>query len=112
MGPPIGVALYQGLPPGGALRPERLAGLAIGAVVIAWWGGSLLPGARQPVRATGTGASLCAPDELSPGRADAGLPQLLRPGTLCRLLGVPAALGDRARVGNPGVLFIGSQMGA
>jgi len=112
IGPPIAVALYQSLLPEGALPPERLGAVALGAVLLA-----LL-----------SGACFCATASafLPRGRAH---PFSLR--TSFRREGLmPAFLNFCAQVpytgfsgflplwaigrgvGNPGLLFVGSQAGA
>src|SRR5258705_11802165 len=53
IGPPIAVALYQSLLPEGALPPERLAALAIGAVVIAPSGGARFLATPSPFEPLG-----------------------------------------------------------
>jgi MFS family permease len=112
IGPPVAVALYQSRLPEGGLPPERLAAVAIGAVSVA-----LL-----------SGACFCATVSAFQPRGRA-LPYSLR--TSFRREGLMAAFLNFCAqvtyagfsgflplwaigrgVGNPGILFVGSQVGA
>jgi MFS family permease len=112
IGPPVAVALYQSRLPEGGLPPERLAAVVIGAVSVA-----LL-----------SGACFCATVSAFQPRGRA-LPYSLR--TSFRREGLMAAFLNFCAqvtyagfsgflplwaigrgVGNPGILFVGSQVGA
>ena len=112
IGPPIAVALYQSLLPEGALPPERLAALAIGAVVIALSGGACFLATASPFEPLGRAHPFALRTSF---RREGLMPAFLNFCAQVPYAGFSGFLPLWAigrGVGNPGVLFIGSQMGA
>jgi MFS family permease len=111
-GPPIAVALYQSLLPEGTLPPERLAALAIGAVVIALSSGACFLATTSPFEPLGRAHPFALGTSF---RREGLMPAFLNFCAQVPYAGFSGFLPLWAigrGVGNPGVLFIGSQMGA
>jgi MFS family permease len=112
IGPPIAVGLYRGLLPAGSLPPERLAAIAIGAVSVALLSGACFSATSSVFRALGR----AHPYSLRTNFRREGL----MPAFLNFCAQVPNAgfsgflpLWALARgVANPGILFVGAQVGA
>jgi MFS family permease len=112
IGPPIAVALYQSLLPEGTLPPERLAALAIGAVVIALSSGACFLATTSPFEPLGRAHPFALRTSF---RREGLMPAFLNFCAQVPYAGFSGFLPLWAigrGVGNPGVLFIGSQMGA
>lgn len=112
IGPPIAVGLYRGLGPAGALPPERLATLAIGAVLIALASAACFAATATAVRPRGRAHPYALRANF---RREGLMPAVLNFCAQVPNTGFSAFLPLWAigrGVGNPGVLFVGSEVGA
>jgi len=112
IGPPIAVGLYRGLGPAGTLPSERLAILAIGAVLIALASAACFAATAGSVRPRGRAHPYALRANF---RREGLMPAVLNfcaqvPNTGFSTFLPLWAIGRG--VGNPGVLFVGSEVGA
>jgi MFS family permease len=112
IGPPVLVGLYQGFLPEGALPSERLAAIAIGAVLMALLSGACFSATGSAFRPLGR----AHPYSLRANfRREGLMPAFLNFCAQVPNTGFSAFLPLWAigrGVGNPGILFLGSQVGA
>jgi MFS family permease len=112
IGPPVAVGLYRGLQPAGALPPERLAAIAVGAVAIALVSGVCFTATVSTFRPLGRTHPYALRANF---RREGLMPAVLNFCAQVPNTGFSAFLPLWAigrGVGNPGLLFIGSEMGA
>jgi len=112
IGPPVAVGLYRGLRPEGTLPPERLAAIAIGAVAIALVSGACFSATVSPFRPRGGAHPYALRANF---RREGLMPAILNFCAQVPNTGFSAFLPLWAigrGVGNPGILFVGSEVGA
>ena len=112
IGPPVAVGLYRALQPAGTLPPERLAAIAIGAVAIALVSGACFTATVSTFRPLGRAHPYALRANF---RRDGLMPAMLNFCAQVPNTGFSAFLPLWAigrGVGNPGLLFIGSEVGA
>lgn len=112
IGPPVAVGLYRGLRPEGTLPPERLAAIAIGAVAIALVSGACFSATVSPFRPRGRAHPYALRANF---RREGLMPAILNFCAQVPNTGFSAFLPLWAigrGVGNPGILFVGSEVGA
>lgn len=112
IGPLILVALYQGFLPAGALPPERLAAVAIAAAAVALASGACFWATRSAFRPLGRAHPYSLRSNF---RREGLMPAFLNFCAQVPNTGFSAFLPLWAigrGVGNPGILFLGSQVGA
>jgi MFS family permease len=112
IGPPVAVALYQSLLPEGARPPERLAAVAIGAVSVALLSGACFCATVSAFRPRGRAHPYSLRTSF---RREGLMPAFLNFCAQVPYTGFSGFLPLWAigrGVGNPGVLFVGSQVGA
>jgi MFS family permease len=112
IGPPIAVGLYQGLLPEGTLPPERLEAVAIGAVLVALLSGACFSATFSAFRPLGRAHPYSLRTNF---RREGLIPAFLNFCAQVPNTGFSGFLPLWAigrGVGNPGILFLGSQVGA
>jgi MFS family permease len=112
IGPPVAVGLYRGLRPEATLPPERLAAIAIGAVAIALVSGACFSATVSPFRPRGRAHPYALRANF---RREGLMPAILNFCAQVPNTGFSAFLPLWAigrGVGNPGILFVGSEVGA
>lgn len=112
IGSPIAVGLYQGLLPEGTLPPERLAAVAIGAVLVALLSGACFSATFSAFRPLGRAHPYSLRTNF---RREGLMPAFLNFCAQVPNTGFSGFLPLWAigrGVGNPGILFLGSQVGA
>ena len=112
IGPPVAVGLYRGLRPESTLPPERLAAIAIGAVAIALVSGACFSATVSPFRPRGRAHPYALRANF---RREGLMPAILNFCAQVPNTGFSAFLPLWAigrGVGNPGILFVGSEVGA
>lgn len=112
IGPPMAVGLYQGLLPEGTLPPERLAAVAIGAVSVALLSGACFSATFSAFRPLGRAHPYSLRTNF---RREGLMPAFLNFCAQVPNTGFSGFLPLWAigrGVGNPGILFLGSQVGA
>lgn len=112
IGPPVAVGLYQGLLPAGTLPTDRLAPIAVGAVSVALLSGACFCATSSAFRALGRAHPYSLRTSF---RREGLLPAFLNFCAQVPNAGFSGflplwALGRG--VANPGVLFVGAQVGA
>ena len=112
IGPPIAVGLYQSLLPEGSRPPERLAAIAIGAISVALLSGACFCATVSAFRPLGRAHPYSLRTNF---RREGLMPAFLNFCAQVPYTGFSTFLPLWAigrGVGNPGVLFVGSEVGA